>query len=198
MKRMISAGIVFAFGFMAGPAAAGVIQASATWTSVLDADGLNHDYTIKLVNSAASTDPIGTFWFSWVPGADFMANNPISLTTPANWVGVVTHFPNVPTNGYAIQWVANTGSELGINNSLTFGFKSAETPAQLAGTSPILLNGASFPEGISVVYNGKPFSADSQTFVATPASVPEPSTLALLLVGGLALVGWKRRRAAVP
>ena len=170
MKRIISAAVVCALGFMliSRSASAGVIVASASWTDVKDADGVNHDYTITLHNSAASTDVIGTFWFSWVPGADFMANSPISENTPAGWVATVTHVPNIPTNGFAIQWVANTGSELTIGDSLTFGFKSAETPAELAGTPPlILLNGQTFAEGVTVVYNGAPFSADSLTIVAT-------------------------------
>ena len=77
---------------------------------------------------------------------------------------------------------------------MNFGFKSAETPAQLAGTSPITLNNATFAEGISVVYNGRPFSADSLTFAAPPAatSVPEPSVLFLALAGGLATAGYRR------
>jgi PEP-CTERM motif len=193
MKRFIPLGIVFAIGFMSRPASAGIIQATGTWSAVLDADHVNFDYTIKLTNTSASTDVVGTFWFSWVPGADFMVNNPISETTPAGWVANITHVPNIPTNGFAIQWVANAGSEIPIGSSLTFGFKSAETPTQLAGISPITLNGSSFPEGVSVLYNGKPFSADSQTIVV--AAVPEPSTLALMLVAGLAVVGYKRRKS---
>jgi hypothetical protein len=34
----------------------------------------------------------------------------------------------------------------------------------------------------------------SGTFIATPSQVPEPTTLPLLLSGGVALVAWKRRR----
>ncbi len=190
MKKFILLGIVLAVGFSTKPTSAGLIVASGFQSAVLNADGVNYDDTITLINAITSTDPIGTFWFSWVPGKDFMVNNPVTLSMPSGWTGIVTHIPNIPTNGYAIQWVANTpGDALAIGNSLTFGFKSAETPALLAGNSPLY---PTTPEGLSVVYNGRPFSADSLTFVVTSAPVPEPATLTNMFSGALLLLVYKR------
>ena len=190
MLGLLSATMAAA-GFAARPASAGLIVASGVHSAVLDADGINYDFTILLTNSLTSADPIGTFWFSWVPGKDFMVNNPISITSPSGWTGIVTHIPNVPTNGYAIQWVASSPANyLAIGNSLTFAFKSAETPALLGGNSPLFPD---TPEGLSFVYNARPFSADSLQFVVTQAPpVPEPATAAIMFTGGLLLLGYRR------
>ena len=48
-------------------------------------DGSDFQYTIALTNSSASDDSIGTFWFASVPGQDYLATNPISVTPPAGW-----------------------------------------------------------------------------------------------------------------
>lgn len=186
--RRVSLGLVLVVGLLANPASAGFISASAVVSSTLDADGTNFDYTITLKNSSTSTDGIGTFWFSWVPGKDFMANSPLSETTPAGWAAQVTH--GGATDGYAIQWVAGSAaSDVPIGGSLTFGFKSPETPAQLAGMSALF---PTFPERTATVYNAAPFSADSQQLVVA-SSVPEPSSLLLSLIGGGTLLAYKRR-----
>jgi hypothetical protein len=182
-------GLGLALGLGARSASAGVINASATWTSALDGDGVNFDYTITLKNLSTSTDPIGTFWFSWTPGQDYMANSPLSESTPAGWAALVTH--GGANDGYAIQWVAqSTPADLAPGSSLTFGFKSPESPAQLAGNSPFF---AHPPEGTAFLYSGPPFTGDSARIVATPAAaVPEPSTVVLGIVAGLAAFGYKQ------
>jgi hypothetical protein len=192
MKSVFTFGVILATGMLATTASAGIIDGSAVISSKLDNDGVHFDYTILLTNSSASTDPIGTFWFSWVPGKDFMATSPLSESTPSGWTANVTH--GGATDGFAIQWVAGTGAALGIGNSLTFGFVSSETPAQLAGNSPLF---PTFPEGTSFFYNGAPFSADSEQIVAASA-VPEPSTMALSFVGGLGLLAARRFRRRAP
>jgi hypothetical protein len=190
MKRFMPLGIVLAVGFLSRPASAGIIDATATWSAVLDANHVDYDYTIKLTNTSASTDVVGSFWFAWVPGKDFMTNKPLSETTPAGWVANVTG--GGPGDGFAIQWVANAGWEIPIGSSLTFGFKSPETPTQLAGKS---LFYPTVPETTSTLYSGTPFSGDEATILVSPTAVPEPSTLALMLVAGLAAVGYKRLKS---
>jgi hypothetical protein len=189
MKRGISLGVLLAAGMIASPASADLIDASGVLTSTLDADGTNFDYSITLTNSAASTTGIGTFWFSWVPGKDFMTDSPISETSPAGWAAKVTH--GASPDGFAIQWIADTPADaIPIGGSKVFAFKSPETPAQLAMNS---LASPTNPQLTAVLYNGAPFSATSETIVVAQAqAVPEPSSLALALVGGVAVFAYKR------
>jgi hypothetical protein len=184
MKRVMHPGIALSVGLMAATANAGpIVNPTATvQSSALGGGGF--DYKITLTDSASSPAPIGTFWFSWVPGQNFMDKAPLSVVSPAGWTDMVTN--GGPTDGFAIQWVASPASVLMPGNSLTFEFTSTETPAQLMGNSPFH---ASFPEGTSFVYGGAPFSDAGTQFTAAAASaVPEPSSLALTLAGGLVLV----------
>jgi hypothetical protein len=169
------------------------ILASATISAV--ADGPNFDYTIHLTNLAASTDSVETFWYSWVPGADFLPTNPFDIVSPAGWTAAITHFPDIPTNGYAIQWKtldSPSAFDLAPGNSLDFMFSSADTPAQLAGISPFY---PGVPVGRSVLYEGQPFTGSSLTFEVR--SVPEPSSWVMGLLGGLGCLagrrGWRKR-----
>jgi hypothetical protein len=176
MKRTVSFGLVVSSLLLAGPVSAGTLSASGTWSAT--PNGPNFNYSITLTNSSSSTDSLGTFWFAWVPGADLLATNPISETTPSGWTETVTHFG--ASDGYGIQWIAGSGSSLAPGQSLTFGFESADTPAQIAGFSTI---DTSEHVATAFVYQGGPFVGDSDKFVvAQQASVPEPSSLALGLV----------------
>ncbi len=183
MTRIMLLGIVLSTGIMASSASAGYVV-SATQTSVLDANGVDFDYTITLTNASSSTLNLGTFWFAWVPGKDFMSNSPLTETNPNGWTSKITH--GSATDGYAIQWVASNSSFVIVpGSSLSFGFESAETPTQLAGSSAAF---PTFPEGTSFVYSGAPFSDAGDQFVVAPlSSVPEPSSMILTLLGGLAL-----------
>jgi hypothetical protein len=186
MKRIVFLVIVLVAGLSATPAFASGIDASAVLTST--PDGTNFDYSITLTNSSSSTDPIGTFWFAWVPGKDFLPTNPSDITTPTGWTEQVTH--GGTTDGYAIMFVAGAGSSLAAGSSLSgFGFKSADTPSELAGNSPFY---STFPATTSFVYNGAPFSAVSEQFVVSVSSVPEPSSLILGIFGVVVSFGYIR------
>jgi hypothetical protein len=148
------------------------INASATLSS--QPAGLNFDYTLTLNNNSPPGTPLDTFWFAWVPGADFLPSSPISVQPPSGWSETVTH--GGATDGYGIEFVTST-ARLNPGNSLLFQFQSADTPAELAGNSPFY---PSTPVGTSYVFDG----TASQQFVVQP--VPEPSVLGLLLIGYLA------------
>ena len=154
-------------------------------------DGTNFDYTINLTNtsSGASADPIATFWFSWVPGENFMSTAPISVTTPAGWKDVITN--GGATDGFAIQFDSTTAAnDLAPGASTSFSFVSATTPAQLAGNSPFH---STSPELDSFVYSQGPLMGDGfGAFLVTPAvsSVPEPSSLVLGLFGVVTSFGY--------
>ncbi|HEY0257317.1 MAG TPA: PEP-CTERM sorting domain-containing protein [Candidatus Methylacidiphilales bacterium] len=139
--------------------------------------GGEFDYIITLKNTG--TTSLETFWFSWVPGEDFMPVSPTNVLSPTNWTDNITH--GGPTDGYAIQWLTSsspTVAPLAPGSSLTFSFESTATPATMAGDSPFY---PSTLTGTSFVYSGAPFSDAGAEFEA--AVVPEPSALAFLLLG---------------
>ena len=160
-------------------------------------------YALTLDNTGSTT--IGTFWYSWVPGKDFMPGaEPTAILSPPGWTDMVTGSGN-SSDGYAIQWTAtSSANDLAAGSSLSgFEFDSTLSATQLtSGLSPAF---STFPVGTSVTYTGAPFSSTGDTFVVTQA-VPEPSTLALtavgLIAGGAACAGHdnpghdKRRRSA--
>ena len=145
------------------------ITASGALSSV--ADGVNFDYTVKLTNSASSTSGIGTFWFSWVPGQDFLARSPISVTPPPGWTDNIMH--NGPTDGFSIQFLAsNPADDVQPGGSMNFMFTSADTPTAVSA------NSVDFPGmavGTSVVYPAGPFSDAGHQFVVTQTGTQAPT-----------------------
>jgi Bacterial Ig-like domain (group 2) len=145
------------------------INASATISSV--ADGANFKYAITLDNSSTSNSGIGTFWYSWVPGEDFMATSPVSVSPPAGWTDNITHGGS--SDGYAIQFLADSSVyAVGPGSSLTFSFVSADAPAATSGNS---VDYAGTPVGTAIVYPGAPFSDAGHQFVVTPVSTTLPA-----------------------
>jgi hypothetical protein len=182
MRWQIAVGIALMVLGSARSALASGIDSSGT--VVAKPDGSLFDYAITLNNASSSTDSIGSLWFAWVPGADFLASSPTNLVAPAGWTANITH--EGTNDGYAIQFVANSpSSALAPGSTLSgFGFTSSDTPTQLAGNSPLF---PTFPVTTSFVYQGAPLVGDSAQFVAPvspapqspqppqPSSVPEPS-----------------------
>ena len=174
-----------------------LLAIGTTWTlhaQTLSASGLfsgsgsggTFNYTLTLTSSLASTTNIETFWFSWVPGQDFMAVDPTGIGTPAGWTDNITHTGG--SDGYAIQFVTST-TPLAPGGSLTFTFTSGSSPAIMAGDSPFF---PTKPIGTSFVYSGPPLQGTSDEFVV--ATVPEPSSMVLLGMGllGLVVLNWRR------
>jgi uncharacterized repeat protein (TIGR01451 family) len=150
------------------------IVGNANFTST--PNGADFNYAITLHNTG--TTNIGTFWFAWIPGQDYMANNPISVANPAGWGSTVTG--GYSGDGYAILWFNNGGAAITPGNSLNFNFTSAETPSQLGGNSQFFSNP---PEGTSFVYIGAPETDPGYEFVVRAATTttlidngPNPST----------------------
>jgi hypothetical protein len=171
--------------------AAGVVHAAnppvatATITDTAVGGG-EFDYTVTVDNT--STGPLGTFWYSWVPGEDFLATSPTDVVSPANFTDNITHGGS--TDGYAIQWIASTPLAGGATEK--FSFESTETPTALAGDSPFY---TTTPQDTAFAYSGAPFSDAGDEFIVKTAVVaPEPSTVAELFAGGLGLLYLARRR----
>jgi hypothetical protein len=193
MKRIVLLVIALATGLSVAPAFGGGLDASAVLTST--PVGSDFENSITLTNSSTDT-PVGTFWFGWVPGKDFLATMPTGITTPTGWTDAVTH--GGATDGYAIMFVAGTGDALAPGSSLSgFGFTSADTPGELAGNSVFY---PTFRDTTAFAYIGKAFGDPGQQFVVTVSSVPEPSSLILGLFGLVTTAGYcqfkKRKRIA--
>ena len=206
MRWQIAVGIAVMLLGSSRSALASGIDSSAT--VVGKPDGSLFDYSLTLNNSAASTDSIGSLWFAWVPGADFLSSSPTNLIAPAGWTTNITH--EGTNDGFAIQYVASSPAfALAPGSSLSgFGFTSSDTPAQLAGNSPLF---PTFPVTTSFVYQGAPLVGDSAQFVAPvslapqapeppqPSTVPEPSAFWIgSFISAISLAYLRIRRAKPP
>ncbi len=147
--------------------------------------GTSNTYDITLTDTG--TTPLGTFWFAWVPGEDFLPTRPSSATSPPGW-GNAAGTSSTPAftgsnnsfDGTAIQWVAqSTGAAIQPGQSLSsFEFTTQDTPAQLAADAP---THAGSPVMTSFVYSGLPFSDAGFQFDVTqpaPATIASVTTLA--------------------
>jgi hypothetical protein len=164
-----------------------VESASATITDQPLGGGV-FQYNLALKDTG--TTNIGTLWFSWVPGEDFMTTSPTNVLTPANWIEIIMHGGS--NDGYSIQFVNGSGPLTPGNTLGGFQFDSTMTPAQMAGKS-IFFPTTQVPT--SYVYSGGPFSDAGFQFIAS-VQTPEPSSIILASIGGTAvlLVVWRRRR----
>lgn len=178
----------FVLACAALPAAASELATATLSSTPLSPSSWQYSLTL----TDTGTTDIGTFWFAWIPGQDYMPTPPTDIGSPASWAALVTG--GNPGNGYAIQWVAGAGAALHAGESTSaFTFESATTPQQMAADSPFH---PGTPLLTSFVYSGAPFSDAGLRFLAEPAAstsaVPEPASLMLLLAGGL-LVGARVR-----
>lgn len=180
--RLLVAGIVSAFATSAW--AQSQTMASGVITLTGQGSGL-YDYDIDLTNIGSTG--IQTFWFSWIPGANFMPDSPSNISSPSTWTETITS-----GGGYAIQWKTSVG--LAAGDSLDgFQFSSPDSLSVLEGS--VSAFGTSYPILTAFVYSGQPLSGTSDQFVVTPSSTPEPSTW--LALGGLGLVAVIGRRRNV-
>ena len=168
------------------------LDATATYTDSLVSPGV-YQYDLTLNNTG--TTPIGTFWFSWVPGDNFMSVSPTNIADPSGWGDIIT--TGGPSNGSAILWTANTtANELAAGNSLSgFNFDSTLTPTQLMG----MASGTPVPITTTFVYIGQPFGDAGLQIVATPATIaatPEPGTIMItaLAFGLIAFANYLLRK----
>jgi hypothetical protein len=115
-------------------------------------------YTTALDDTGST--PVGTFWFAWVPGEDFLDTRPANVTSPAGWTGTVTNAGS--TDGYGIRWEASSSSaDLQPNGTPSFSFTSGDAPAAVFGNSAFyptmqVLN--------ALVYTGAPFAGGDPGF----------------------------------
>ena len=181
--------------FAASLAISAPAGASLVATSTVNATQLSpttYDYTLTLNNTGTTT--IGTFWFSWIPGAGFLSAAPANVSSPAGWTSTTTN------SGAAIRWTTTTNL-LAAGSSLTgFEFNSTETPTQLA-SSFTTASGVTEPAAVFFVYQTAvpPLTAADPGYQAVANVVtPEPPSLLLALTGVAAagLLFWRRDASA--
>jgi hypothetical protein len=165
-------------------------QAAINATATLSTQQLgpnSYEYSITLNNTGDTN--IGTYWFSWIPGYDFLTPSPTNVSSPAGWTGGVQQDGFIP-GYYALEW--NTATPLAPGQSLSgFKFDSSESPAALMATSYF----PPYSVATSYVYIG-PSQGDPGRLFNTAVTVPEPVGLALL-VPALAVLASRRRRRRV-
>ena len=148
---------------MANITPSGVISSTAA--------GADFNYTINLANSSSSNSGIGTFWFAWTPGQDYLATSPIAVTPPTGWTDQTIHAG--AGDGYSIEFTASSpANDVQPGASLAFSFESADNPASVGGNS-VFYPGV--PVGTAFVYPQGAFSDSGHQFVVTPASTPTPT-----------------------
>ena len=131
-------------------------------------------YDIKLTDTG--TTNIGTFWFGWVPGEDFLPSLPSAVSNPTGWGNALTGSHN-SSDGTAIQWVASSNAITPGNSLSGFDFTSTDSPTVLAGMSP---SHPGEPTTTAFVYSGGPFSDGGFQLVATPPVTAAASTTSLV------------------
>ncbi len=184
--RMLFLGLLLAGG-TAGSLQAQNILASGQ-LSATPGGGGTWDYTMVISDSASATSPIGSFWYAWIPGQFYLPTAPSSVQVPTGWSDAI-----VTAGASSIQFSASSSAyDINPGSSLTFGFVSTDTPTTLAGNA--VPTYPTTPIGTTVAYATGFFTTPSETFVVQ--SVPEPSSLALVLAGafGLWVTGWRRFR----
>ncbi len=164
-------------GVVPGARAAAPPDASGTFTS---SGSGPYTYSITFSNSASALSPVGSVWYSWVPGFFYLPGTPTGASAPAGWTAMVV--------GDSVQFSANSaGADILAGQSLSgFSYTATFTPAQLA---------AAANSGVSVAYSGGFFSDAGNTFTVAPGSVPEPSIVGLLALGTVGLQFVRRHKA---
>jgi hypothetical protein len=171
----------------------GSVSAAETATATISQTPLgggDFQYNIALKNTSASTS-IGTFWFSWIPGYDFMSVSPTSITAPTGWINPITG-PDFPGDGYAIEFynTGGTGDQLAAGATDNFSFDSTETLSQLEAPTTFIPSDTALT---SFVYAGFPETDAGDEFKVS-AVVPEPVSLGMIAMSSGALL-LRRRRA---
>ncbi len=178
-----------AVAIMSTSAYATGISATATMSSTQIAPS---EYNYQITVHDTGTTSIGTFWFSWIPGAGFMPAAPTDVMSPTGWTDTTTN------GGKAIQWTTTTTDIEPDDSLMDFSFDSTVTPAEFIGDYMGAGTGHGDPILTATVYAGAPHVGADDIFVV--AETPEPGTLPLTFSGlGLAatFIAFRLRRGGM-
>jgi hypothetical protein len=144
-------------------------------------------YTLTMQNTGS--EAVQSLWLGWALNSVSVFNvlNPSSGGNSLGWNSVL--------DGNSIQYGGTAGTALAAGGTGTFTFHSTSTPASFMTPS------ASGGSGLSVAYgvDASQFAIEDTTlhsfdFAPTVVSTPEPSTLGLLAMSSLGLLGTLRRK----
>lgn len=160
---------------------------------------ITYSYDLSLTNTGTFGSTIGTFWFSWVPGQNYLASNPTIVSAPTAWEdGPDSNSVSVGgQEGASIEWQATSSAGyLDAGKTLSgFSFTTPDAPASVYGNSIYSFNGSHPSVLTAVVYAGAPFSDAGEHIQVQP--VPEPTPALLLgVMGGAGLLFLRRRHIA--
>lgn len=182
--------------------AALALATAATHAGVVFSDDFNANPTALNLDPVGWTvtdgkvDLIGNGFFDFYPGNGVYVDLDGSV-----WDAGVMSIDLALTGGTAyIASLTMGGSTRGDTNEVAIGFGSAATTVTFASGDPLRVETLSFTPDTSGLYTltignagGDNLGAILTNVVVATAPVPEPSSYALAL-GGLALLGWLRRR----
>jgi hypothetical protein len=127
-------------------------------------------FNYKITLDDTGTTAINTFWFGWIPGEDFLTQNPTLIGSPAGWTEQI-----VPVgSGYSIEWTANSSINAiqPAGSSSAFTFSSTETPAQFSAKSTL---DSFYPATTSFVYSGAALVSPGQQITPTVQAAAVPA-----------------------
>ncbi len=120
-------------------------------------------YNIDVKDSG--TTNIGTLWYGWVPGEDFLGTSPTNLEAPSGWSVQVTNLG--ANDGFAVQWINHSGPLTPGQTLSGFGFNTTQAPTVLAGTSPFH---SDVPVSTTFIYIGAPLTDAGFEFNINPTA----------------------------
>lgn len=147
-------------------------------------------YDVTLLNLSGSTQPLKTFWLSWLPGeGNFLPTQPSNVEAPSGWTYTITNQGN--TDGYGIRFVTSS-TPLQPGSSVDFRFSTKDSPSALRANSPYF---PGIPALSSVVYSGLQYGTRTELVVSY---VPEPGVLGLVMVGVGIWAGFGKISRRIP
>jgi len=153
------------------------VNVTGTLTDVAAGGGV-FNYTLTLHN--AGPEAVTSLWFGWTVG-NFDVANPTNVGNLQGW--------SSSPDGDSIQYGGTAGTEIPAGGHGIFTFSSTSTPAQFqAGTA-----GPSVAYGVNAEQFGI-FNTTPDSLQFTPTVVPEPSTLGLVVIGSLGVLGAVLRK----
>jgi hypothetical protein len=204
LRRGLNAKLLFAtaltaLGTLCSVQAQGVTGQIYGTPSILHSG--DYTYNVTFQNSPSSMNPVAFIWFAWTPdngpynyGGDLMPDSPAAgIMTPSGWsANAYSFYPFPGYDGYSIQFTSSS-TGLAPGQSVSFQFDSPDSPSVMSGLSRYPFGDSThYPVLYSYYYQTTAETGASGNFTVGLVAAPEPSTLALLSVGALALL-WSGR-----